>query len=90
MHEFKRLNVCTLVPRPIGKSVTETQLFFQNKMDEDGIITQKKERLVAHGFTRVESLYYEETFAPIAIMESSRLFLAYAYYIKFNVFHMDT
>nr|KAJ0197227.1 hypothetical protein LSAT_V11C700352060 [Lactuca sativa] len=89
LNEFKRHNVWTLVPRPSGKSITGTRWVYRNKVDKDGIITRNKARLVAQGFTQIESIDYGETFAPVARIEAIRLFLAYASYMNFIVYQMD-
>nr|KAJ0218253.1 hypothetical protein LSAT_V11C300155830 [Lactuca sativa] len=89
LNEFKRHNVWTLVPRPSGKSITGTRWVYCNKVDKDGIITRNKARLVAQGFTQIESIDYGETFAPVARIEAIRLFLAYASYMNFIVYQMD-
>nr|KAJ0202404.1 hypothetical protein LSAT_V11C600314680 [Lactuca sativa] len=89
LNEFERHKVWTLVPRPSGKTITGTRWVYRNKVDKDGIITRNKARLVAQGFTQIESIDYGETFAPIARIEAIRLFLAYASYMNFIVYQMD-
>ena len=74
--EFERHKVWTLVPRPQGKTIIATRWVYRSKMDEDGIVTRNKARLVAQGFTQQEGLDYDKTFAPIACLEAIRLFLA--------------
>ena len=37
-----------------------------------------KARLVARGYSQVEGVYFDETFAPVARMESIRVLLALA------------
>ena len=44
--EFERHKVWTLVPRPKDKSIIGTRWVYRNKMDEDGIVTRNKARLV--------------------------------------------
>ncbi|GKE00019.1 putative ribonuclease H-like domain-containing protein, partial [Tanacetum coccineum] len=46
-------------------------------------------RLVAQGYTQEEGIDYDEVFAPIAIIESIRLFLAYASFKDFMVYQID-
>ncbi|GJX68517.1 retrovirus-related pol polyprotein from transposon TNT 1-94 [Tanacetum coccineum] len=58
-------------------------------MDEEGVVTKNKARLVAQGYNQQEGIDYEETFAPIARLEAIRIFLAYAAYMGFMVYHMD-
>nr|KAJ0186480.1 hypothetical protein LSAT_V11C900458500 [Lactuca sativa] len=89
LNEFERHKVWTLVPRPSGKTITGTRWVYRNKVDKDGIITRNKARLVAQGFTQIESIDYGETFSPVARIEAIRLFLAYAYYMNFIVYQMD-
>jgi len=35
---------------------------FRNKLDEYGMITRNKGRLVANGYNQEEGIYYDETF----------------------------
>nr|GEW40115.1 hypothetical protein [Tanacetum cinerariifolium] len=62
---------------------------FQNKKDERGIVIRNKARLVAHGHTQEEGIYYEEVFAQVARIKAIRLFLAYASFMGFIVYQMD-
>nr|KAJ0205508.1 hypothetical protein LSAT_V11C500231720 [Lactuca sativa] len=89
LNEFESHKVWTLVPRPSGKTITGTRWVYRNKVYKDGIITRNKARLVAQGFTQIESINYVETFAPVARIEAIRLFLAYASYMNFIVYQMD-
>ncbi|KAI3758871.1 hypothetical protein L6452_06443 [Arctium lappa] len=50
---------------------------------------KNKARLVAQGYTQEEGIYYEEVCAPVARIEAIRLFLAYAFFMKFRVYQMD-
>ena len=89
LNEFKRHNVWTLVPRPKDRTIIGTRWVYRNKLDKDGVIIRNKARLVAQGFTQIESIDYGETFAPVARIEAIRLFLAYASYMNFTVYQMD-
>ncbi|GKC41346.1 putative ribonuclease H-like domain-containing protein, partial [Tanacetum coccineum] len=60
-----------------------------NKKDKRGIVIKNKARLVAQGYTQEEGIDYDEVFAPIAIIETIRLFLAYASFKDFLVYQMD-
>ncbi|PNX59798.1 putative gag-pol polyprotein, partial [Trifolium pratense] len=51
------------------------QWVFKNKSDENGVVTRNKASLVAQGYTQVEGLDFDETFAPVARLESIRLLL---------------
>ncbi|MCH94711.1 gag-pol polyprotein, partial [Trifolium medium] len=52
-------------------------------------ITRNKARLVAQGYTQVEGVDFDETFAPVARLESIRLLLGVACILKFKLFQMD-
>ena len=87
--QFERNKVWKLVPKLEGKSVIGTRWVFRNNLDEHGNITRNKARLVAQGYKQEEGIDYDETFAPVARLESIRIFLAYAAYKGFKVYQMD-
>ncbi|GJX09890.1 putative ribonuclease H-like domain-containing protein [Tanacetum coccineum] len=87
--QFKLQKVWTLVDLPNGKRPIGTKWVYRNKKDERGIVIKNKERLVAQGYTQEEGIHYDEVFAPIAINEAIRLFLAYASFKDFVVYQMD-
>ena len=89
LNQFKRSEVWDLVPRPEGVNVIGTKWIFKNKSDEHGIVTRNKERLVAQGYTQIEGLDFDETFAPVARLESIRLLLGVSCILKFKLFQMD-
>ncbi|GJW00598.1 retrovirus-related pol polyprotein from transposon TNT 1-94 [Tanacetum coccineum] len=89
LNQFERNKVCTLVPKPHGKTIIRTKWIWNNKMDENGIVIKNKARLVAQGYNQQEVIDYEETFAPIARLEAIRIFLACAAYMGFMVYQMD-
>jgi hypothetical protein len=85
---FKRNKVCPLVERA-KKTIVGTKWVFHNKQDEFGVITRNIARLVAKGYSQVEGLDFEETFAPVARLESIRILLAYATHHDFKIYQMD-
>ena len=58
-------------------------------MDESGNVIRNKARLVAQGYTQIEGIDFEETFAPVARLEAIRMTLAFASYKDFKLFQMD-
>jgi hypothetical protein len=78
LNNFKRNEVWTLVPRPK-----------QNVVGTKWVLTRNKARLVAKGYAQVVGLDFEETFAPVARLESIRILLAYAAHHSFKLFQMD-
>jgi hypothetical protein len=62
---------------------------FKLKRDEVGAIIKHKTHLVARGFLQWEGINFDDAFAPVARIESVRLFLALAAQEGWRVHHMD-
>ncbi|WJX40607.1 hypothetical protein P8452_28061 [Trifolium repens] len=89
LNQFKRNEVWDLVPRPEGVNIIGTKWVYRNKSDESGVVTRNKARLVAQGYSQIEGVDFDETFAPVARHESIRLLLGVACILKFKLFQMD-
>ena len=48
-----------------------------------------KARLIVEGYSHMEGVDYDETFAPVARIESIRILLALACHLKFKLYQMD-
>ena len=77
LNQFKRNNVWELVFNPKDQSIIGTKWVFRNKIDESGVAVRNKIRLVAQGYNQEERIYFDETFAPIARLESIRMLLPF-------------
>jgi hypothetical protein len=88
LNNFTRNEVWHLVPRP-NQNVVGTKWVFRNKQDEHGVVTRNKARHVAKGYSQVEGLDFDETYAPVARFESICILLAYATYHGFKLYQMD-
>jgi hypothetical protein len=62
---------------------------FRNKQDEFGVVTMNKGKLVVKGYSQVKGLDFEETFAPVARLESIRILLTYVTHHDFKFYQMD-
>ncbi|GKB84587.1 retrovirus-related pol polyprotein from transposon TNT 1-94 [Tanacetum coccineum] len=82
-------DVWELVPLPISQSVIGTKWVFRNKFDENSIVSRNKARLVAQGYNQQECIDYDETYAPVARLESIRILLAIAFANDFKLYQMD-
>ena len=89
LNQFERNEVWTLVPRPKNINIIGTKWVFRNKSDEDGNIVRNKARLVAQVYSQIEGIDFEETFAPVARLESIRLLLSVSCVHKFKLHQMD-
>nr|GFD49565.1 retrovirus-related Pol polyprotein from transposon TNT 1-94 [Tanacetum cinerariifolium] len=78
LHEFERLDVWELVPRPDKVMVITLKWIYKVKLNELGGILKNKARLVARGYRHEEGIDFEESFALVARFEAIRIFLAYA------------
>jgi hypothetical protein len=88
LNNFMRNEVRHLVPRP-NQNVVGTKWVFCNKQDGHGVVTRNKGRLVAKGYSQVKGLDFDETYAPVARLESIRILLAYTTYHGFKLYQMD-
>ncbi|GJW29912.1 retrovirus-related pol polyprotein from transposon TNT 1-94 [Tanacetum coccineum] len=76
----------------IGKGIRKGGKYVMklgNKLDKNGVVTRNKARLVAQGYNQQEGIDYDETYAPVARLESIRILLAYAYALDFKLYQMD-
>ncbi|XP_024177901.1 uncharacterized protein LOC112183800 [Rosa chinensis] len=89
LNQFTRNDVWYLVPRPRDCNVIGTKWIFKNKSDEKGNVIRNKARLVAQGYSQIEGLDFDETFAPVARLESVRLILSVACHLRIKLFQMD-
>nr|GFA08647.1 retrovirus-related Pol polyprotein from transposon TNT 1-94 [Tanacetum cinerariifolium] len=89
LHEFERLEVWELVPRPDKVMVITLKWIYKVKLDELGGILKNKARLVARGYRQEEGIDFEESFAPVARLEAIQIFLAYAAHRNMVVYQMD-
>ncbi|GJR83046.1 retrovirus-related pol polyprotein from transposon TNT 1-94 [Tanacetum coccineum] len=89
LNQFIANDVWELVSQPKNMTIIGTKWVFRNKLDENGIVSRNKARLVAQGYNQQEGIDYDETYAPVARLESIRILLAYACALDFKLFQMD-
>ncbi|GKB09402.1 retrovirus-related pol polyprotein from transposon TNT 1-94 [Tanacetum coccineum] len=89
LNQFKANVVWSLVPPLENQTIIGTKWVFKNKLDENGVVSRNKARLVAQGYNQQEGINFDETYAPVARLESIRILLAFAYAHDFKLFQMD-
>jgi hypothetical protein len=65
-------DVWKVVLRPEGKSVVTSKWLYKIKHVANGSIEKYKARFVARGFSQIEGVDHDETFAPVAKYTSIR------------------
>ena len=61
----------------------------RNKCDADGLLVRRKARVVAQGFSQRPGVDFEETFAPVARMESLRMLVAISARLGLQISQLD-
>ncbi|GJV22306.1 retrovirus-related pol polyprotein from transposon TNT 1-94 [Tanacetum coccineum] len=89
LNQFISNGVWELVPNPMNMTIIGTKWVYRNKLDKNGIVTRNKARLVGQGYNQQEEINYDETYAPVARLESIRILLAYSCALDFKSFQMD-
>ena len=78
-----------LVSLPPWRKLVQCKWVYKTKIASDGTTTKYKARFVAKGYSQVHGLDYNETFAPVARMDSITLVLAVAASKNWEVHRMD-
>jgi hypothetical protein len=78
-----------LVPLPKGKRVVGCKWVFTMKQNPKGNVDRYKARLVAKGYSQTYGIDYDETFAPMAKMDTLRTLISYAVNFGWPLHHMD-
>lgn len=78
INSLDKNNVWVLVDRPTGVNIVTNRWVLRIKRKPNGTIDRYRARLVARGFTQVQGLDYNETYAPVVNMTAVRLLFAYA------------
>ncbi|GKB20703.1 retrovirus-related pol polyprotein from transposon TNT 1-94 [Tanacetum coccineum] len=89
LNQFKTNDVWELVLSPMDMTIIGTKWVYRNKLDENGVVTRNKARLVAQGYNQQEGINYDETYALVARLESIRILLAYSCALDFKLYQMD-
>jgi hypothetical protein len=82
-------NTWDLVPLPKGRKLVSCKWVYKTKYASDVSVERHKDPLFSKVFSQVEGIYYNETFSPIANINSIHLFLSLGDSNKWEVHHMD-
>ena len=82
-------DVWEIVLRPEGKSVVISRWLYKIKYVADGNIEKYKAWFVVRGFSQIEGVDYDETFAPIARYTSIHLIISIVAEMGWKIHQMD-
>nr|GEY89591.1 retrovirus-related Pol polyprotein from transposon TNT 1-94 [Tanacetum cinerariifolium] len=78
-----------LVPQPDCVMIIALKRIYMVKLDEYGDVLKNKARLVAKGYQQEEGIDFEESFIPVARIESIHIFIANAARKNMTIYQMD-
>ncbi|GJR66847.1 retrovirus-related pol polyprotein from transposon TNT 1-94 [Tanacetum coccineum] len=77
------------IHNPKDMTIIGTKWVNKVKLDENGVVFRNKARLVVQCYNQQKGIDYDETYAPVARLESIRILLAYSCALDFKLFQMD-
>lgn len=89
INSLKRHGTWELVDLPSDRKAVKCKWVYKVKFRPDGEIERYKARLVAKGFTQVKGIDFDETFAPVARLDSLRYLLALAALEDWEIHQVD-
>jgi hypothetical protein len=69
--------------------VVGSRWIYKVKQVVDGSVEKYKARFVAQGFSKIDGIYYDDTFAPVARYSSIRSILALSAQMGWRIHQMD-
>ncbi|CAL9023657.1 unnamed protein product [Prunus brigantina] len=86
---IEKNNTWQLVERPFNKPVIGIKWVYKTKLNLDGTVQKNKARLVAKGYSQKPGIDYNETFAPVARLDTIRTLIALAAQKEWNLYQLD-
>ena len=75
---IEKNNTWQLVDRPKDKEIIRVKWIYKLKFNSDGSVQRNKAMLVSKGYSQQLGIDYNETFAPIARIDTIRALISYA------------
>ena len=78
-----------LVDKPTNKPIIGVKWVFKTKLNLDGTVQKNKARLVAKGYAQKPGIDYNETFAPVARLDTIRTLTTLAAQKSWKLYQLD-
>lgn len=86
---IEKNNTWELVNRPHGKDIFGVKWVYKTQLNHDLTIQKHKARLIAKGYSQQPEFNYNETFAPVARLDTIRDLIALAVQKGWSIHQLD-
>ncbi|GJT94910.1 retrovirus-related pol polyprotein from transposon TNT 1-94 [Tanacetum coccineum] len=81
--------ISTIEPKNVNEALGDESWIVAMQEELNQFVANDVWELVAYGYNQQDGIDYDETYAPVARLESIRILLAYACALDFKLFQMD-
>jgi len=89
IYNFQQMGVYDMVLQPKGRKVVRSKWVLHIKHGPDSQVQKYKAHIVTQGFTQVEGLDYNQTFAPVVKLSTFHTILTIAVQQNLTIYQMD-